>query len=267
MKKWEEERLKKIYKQKIKAAKSTVNTNNRPKSSKTPGMAPKANMRQSTAGISRRTTIRNSNDYMISPGTDPSMNSKISDLISEEISLEMDEIPIDQTLVFKLLQSFKLQQYAKKMQEYGFGMEVYKLSILTEKEREKLIENLRPLPGHSFRFDDMFTFLEAIYPRESAAKELKRPGNYTHYNVDPDHKFLAASDQMKPKKTKRSLIKRYERLDPYKKDEINQRFLNNLKIKGGINIGNLIRQVVRPTPVIQNIFPPDQFGYEDILSQ
>jgi hypothetical protein len=267
MKKWEEERRKKIYNDKIKAVKSTVNTNNRPKSSKTPGMHSKNTMRQSTAGIGRRSTIRNSSDYMVSPGTDPSMSSKIGDLISEEVSLEMDEIPVDQTLVFKLLQSFKLQQYAKKMMEYGFGMEVYKLAILTGKEREKLIENLRPLPGHTFRFDDMFTFLEAIYPRENAARELARPNHLTYHNNDPENKFLAASNQQKPKKKTRSLIKKYERLDPYKKDEINKRFLDNLKIKGGISIGKLIKQVIRQTPVIQNIFPPDQFGYEDILGQ
>ena len=114
----------------------------------------------------------------------------------------------------------------------------------------------------------MFTFLEAVYPRESAAKELKRPGTYTQYNKDGEQRFLAASNQIhhKTKKKKRSLVKRYEKLHPYKREEINKRFIDNLKIKGGINMG-MLHQVEKPVSIIQNIFPPDQFGYEDIINQ
>lgn len=268
MKKWEEERRKKIYKKKLKQTKSIVNTNNRPKSSKTPGMHSKNYMRQSTAGSTRRVTNRASTEYLISPVSDPSASWKMSDLVSEDISLEFDEVPLDQTLIFKLLQGFKLQQYAKKMNEFGFGMEIYKLAILSEKEKDKLIEDLRPLPGHSFKFQDMFTFLNTVYPRENARRDMKKAGTATQYNRGEDNRFLASSNQIhhKTKKKKKSLIKRYERLDPYKRDLINKRFLDNLKIKGGINIATLWNQVVTPMPVIQNIFPPDQFGYEDILN-
>jgi hypothetical protein len=242
MKKWEEERRKKIYQQKIKTAKGVVNSNNRPASGKKPPSSVKNSAKQSTSAVSsRRLGSRGSVEYMASPQTDPSVSAKMSDLISEDSSYEANEIPVDQTLIFKLLQAFKLQQYAKKMQEFGFGMEIYKLAILNEKEKEKLIDDLRPLPGHQFRFDDMFTFLEAVYPRESAARELKRPGHATQYNKDGENRFLASSNQH-PHKTKRSnksLIKKYERLDVFKRDEINKRFLSNLKIKGGISIGNL----------------------------
>ena len=241
MKKWEEERRKKILKQKLKQAKSIVNTNVRPKSSKNPGLHSKNNMRQSTAGFTRRSAARGSTEYLVSPVSDPSASSKLSDMMNEEISMEEEEIPLDQTLIFKLLQAFKLQQYAKKMKEFGFGMEIYKLAIISDKERDKLLENLRPLPGHSFRFEDMFTFLDAVYPRENARRELKRPGHATQYNMGNENKFLAASNQIhnKTKKKKKSLIKRYERLDPQKRQLINQRFLDNLKIKGGINIASL----------------------------
>jgi hypothetical protein len=162
----------------------------------------------------------------------------MSDLMSDELSYELDEIPIDQTLIFKLLQAFKLQQYAKKMLEFGFGMEVYKLAILTEKEKDKLINDLRPLPGHQFRFDDMFKFIDTVYPRENAVKELRKSGNSTYYGVE--QKFMAVSNQNNQKaKPKKSVLKKYERLDAHKKDEINQRFLENLKIKGGISISAL----------------------------
>jgi len=264
MKKWEEERLKKLHQKKVRAAKKVVNSNNRPSSSKKPGLHSKNSMKQSTSGSSsRRAGSRTSTEFLVSPHTDPSVSSKISDLMADEVNLEIDEIPFDQTLIFKLLQAFKLQQYSKKMQEFGFGMEVYKLSILTEKEREKLICDLRPLPGHQFRFDDMFTFIEAVYPRENAIKELRKPGHATIYN----EAFAVSNVKNPATKTKRSLIKKYERLDVHRKDEINRRFLDNLKIKGGISIGNLCNQVNRPAPIIESIFPPSQFGYEEIMNQ
>ncbi len=240
MKKWEEERRKKIYKKKLKQAKSIVNTNNRPKSSKTPGLHSKNLIRQSTAGSARSNINRGSTEYFVSPVSEPA-STKVSDILSEEISVEYEEIPLDQTLIFKLLQAFKLQQYAKKLREFGFGMEIYKLAILSEKERDKLIENLRPLPGHGFKFEDMFTFLEAVYPRDSARRELRKPGNMTHYSKFRDNRVLASSNQIhhKTKKKKKSLVKRYERLDPYKRELINKRFLDNLKVKGGMNIASL----------------------------
>lgn len=267
MKKWEEERKKKIHKQKIKSAKGVVNSNNRPMSSKKPGMHSKNTMRQSTSATSSsKGGPRSSTEFIVSPHTDPSMSPKFSDLMSDELSYELDEIPIDQTLIFKLLQAFKLQQYAKKMLEFGFGMEVYKLAILTEKEKDKLINDLRPLPGHQFRFDDMFKFIDAVYPRENAVKELRKSSNSTYYGAE--QKFMAVSNQNNLKtKPKRSVMKKYERLDSHKKDEINQRFLENLKIKGGISIGALCHQVNHPTPIIESIFPPSQFGYEDIMGQ
>ena len=67
-------------------------------------------------------------------------------------------------------------------------------------------------------------------------------------------------------KTKKSLMKKYERLDVVRRDEINKRFLNNLKIKGGISLVDLCHQVYKPASFIERVFPPDQFGYEDILS-
>ena len=133
MKKWEEERLKKIYQQKIKSAKSIVNTNNKPGSTKKSTPVMKNWMRQSTSASSAiRPGVRNSSEWLSSPEIDPLTASKFSDIISEESSYEVSTMPVDQTLIFKLLQAFKLQQYAKKMQEFGFGMEIYKLAITSK---------------------------------------------------------------------------------------------------------------------------------------
>lgn len=61
-------------------------------------------------------------------------------------------------------------------------------------------------------------------------------------------------------------MRKYEQLDVIKRDEINKRFLNNLKVKGGISLVDLCHQVYKPATFIERVFPPDQFGYEDILS-
>jgi hypothetical protein len=130
---------------------------------------------------------------LTSPEHDPLTASKFSDIISEESSYEVSTMPVDQTLIFKLLQAFKLQQYAKKMQEFGFGMEIYKLAIMNETEKLKLIDDLKPLPGHQYKFEDMFTFIETIYPRESAARELKRSSNNAISSPENEHRFIAIS--------------------------------------------------------------------------
>lgn len=63
MKKWEQERLNKIYKQKIKAAKSIVDTNNKPGSTKKSTPVIKNAMRQSTSASSAiRPGVRTSSE-------------------------------------------------------------------------------------------------------------------------------------------------------------------------------------------------------------
>ena len=152
---------------------------------------------------------------------------------------------------------------------------------MNDREKLKLIDDLKLLPGHQYKFEDMFTFLETIYPRESAARELKRSSNNPMSSPENEQRFIAISGSNpkrwmsakhkpihnKTKKTKRSLMKKYEKLDVAKRDEINKRFLNNLKIKGGISLIDLCHQVYKPASFIDKVFPPDQFGYEDILSQ
>lgn len=183
MKKWEEERLKKIHQQKIKKTKSRVNTNNTShKSLKNSGM------RASTASTGKRES------YKISDIGSPVIS---NDVMSEENSYEISTTPVDQTLVFKLLKAFKLQQYAKKMQEFGFGIEIYKLAIMNDREKLKLIDDLKLLPGHQSRFEDMFVFLETIksqYLSNQPGMRFKQSmENLTQYNVSNENLFIATS--------------------------------------------------------------------------
>lgn len=50
--------------------------------------------------------------------------------------------------IFKFLQAFKLQQYAKQFRDFGFAQDVCKLALLPPRDRHDLINKLNLMPGH-----------------------------------------------------------------------------------------------------------------------
>lgn len=46
------------------------------------------------------------------------------------------------------------------MDLYGFSDDIYKLSFLSHREREDLIDNLNMIPGHRERINDLFKIVE-----------------------------------------------------------------------------------------------------------
>ena len=93
------------------------------------------------------------------------------DHASFQISGSIENITI--LPIFKLLQAFKLQQYAKALTELGFGFEVYKLSILGESRKYSLINKLNLMPGHRARFIDFFDTISKVSPQD----EIKSKSN------------------------------------------------------------------------------------------
>lgn len=75
--------------------------------------------------------------------------------------------------IFKLLQAFKLQQYAKTFTDLGYGFEVYKVALLLPKQRHGLLNKLNLMPGHRARFISLFEIIDQIYPKEEKFKMLK----------------------------------------------------------------------------------------------
>jgi len=65
----------------------------------------------------------------------------------------MEDSPQDlnKMTIFKLLKGFKLQQYSNKMCQLGFKQDIYKLSFLSHRERDDLMELMNMLPGHRER--------------------------------------------------------------------------------------------------------------------
>lgn len=81
-----------------------------------------------------------------------------------------DLVPIQDTPIYKLLKAFKLEQYAKMMQEHGFSVEIYKLVLLNDDQ----INRFQVLPQHSQRFAEMFTFVHQLWSKEEAMAEIKQ---------------------------------------------------------------------------------------------
>ena len=46
----------------------------------------------------------------------------------------------------------------------GITDEVYKLALLNQREKKELLGGLKLLPGHSFKFEDLFEFIAQVYP-------------------------------------------------------------------------------------------------------
>ena len=79
--------------------------------------------------------------------------------------------------IFKLLQLFKLQQYAKSLTELGFGFEIYKLWLINETSKYNLINKLNLMPGHKARFSHFFESISKTFVKEEKPKSQQRQNN------------------------------------------------------------------------------------------
>ena len=62
--------------------------------------------------------------------------------------------------IYQLLRAFNLQQYTLKLAEKGYSSEVYKLALLTARQREELIDQLKVLPGHKAKLAGFFAVID-----------------------------------------------------------------------------------------------------------
>lgn len=111
-------------------------------------------------------------DPILSPSTASSMNQTMGEMNV------LDKKHTNETLIFKLLAGFNLQQYTKQFIERGISDEIYKLALLSSREKAELYGSMKLLPGHGQRFEDMFDFLMQVYPRENAKQEIVSQTTY-----------------------------------------------------------------------------------------
>ena len=58
------------------------------------------------------------------------------------------------------MRAFNLQQYTLKLAEKGYGTDVYKLALMTAKNRDDLVEQLKPMPGHRAKLAGFFAVID-----------------------------------------------------------------------------------------------------------
>lgn len=56
---------------------------------------------------------------------------------------------------YKLLRTVNLQQYTKGFIVRGYGINLGKLALLSEKSRRDLYEDLKVMPGHAVKLDNI----------------------------------------------------------------------------------------------------------------
>ena len=64
-----------------------------------------------------------------------------------------DKKNYDSIPAYKLLRTAGLQQYTRGFIQRGYGINLGKLSMITEDEKKKLYEDLKILPGHTVKLD------------------------------------------------------------------------------------------------------------------
>lgn len=184
--------------------------------------------------------------------------------------------------IFKLLQAFKLQQYAKTFVDLGYGHEVYKVAILLPRQRHELLNKLNLMPGHRARFLSLFEIIDQIYPKEEKFRmvmEFKRPGKSragtaTNFMPKPDN----SDNSSKSSNKRRSLIKQYNSLDKRAKKEVNEKFIRKIKENKpnaymnsqNINLQNILHEHVsqsKTRKAIKKIFPPSMYDAKAFLDE
>jgi len=67
---------------------------------------------------------------------------------------ELNSIPI-----YKLLKSMGLQQYTRELIIRGYGVNISKLALLRDSERQKLFEDIKVLPGHTTKLNKIIEYI------------------------------------------------------------------------------------------------------------
>ena len=80
---------------------------------------------------------------------------------------QLTELPL-----YQLLKAFKLQQYTLKMHDLGYGVDVYKLALLTPAQRDNFVEQLKVMPGHRAKIAGFFSVIDEIYPRQKVLEQI-----------------------------------------------------------------------------------------------
>jgi len=61
--------------------------------------------------------------------------------------------------IYKLLKPMGLQQYTRELIIRGYGVNISKLALLRDNERQKLFEDIKVLPGHTTKLNKIIEYI------------------------------------------------------------------------------------------------------------
>ena len=131
----------------------------------------------------------------------------------------------------------------------GYGQDIYKLALLTYRQREDMISELKIMPGHKAKLAGFFSVVDELYPRDAVVEQIKQ--------LTPAQMPNANRKRLGPQKT---IIQQYEQLDKGTKQIFNQEFLACLEQQ---KMGQVINQHVdleESSNAMNEIFPPEYYG-------
>ncbi|EGR28093.1 n-terminal domain protein [Ichthyophthirius multifiliis] len=217
MKKWEEQQKNKIYQQKIKNAKpALLSINKSGKLNKSLNDSKHISQLRSPNNIYYQEKQISINDYYY--------NEKQNIL----------QIPL-----YKLLKMFNLQQYAKELITRGFGYDLTKFRNLTQNQIETLFTDIKVLPGHNTKLNNLLIYINEITP-------IVEQNDFQHFKSGTNNTNKQRQDERKKSITKinsqkNMLIKTQTKLI---KKKSSQQFSQNLICKNTqINKQNKLQHI------------------------
>ncbi len=62
----------------------------------------------------------------------------------------------------------------QRLTEMGFGDDVYKLALLSHRQRDDIINDLHVLPGHRSKLTDFFRIIDSLYPKSTIGRTIEQ---------------------------------------------------------------------------------------------
>ena len=55
----------------------------------------------------------------------------------------------------------------QKLEEWGYGDDIYKLSMISKNKQLEIVEQLEPMPGHRVKLLELFSKIENVIPKSN----------------------------------------------------------------------------------------------------
>ena len=190
--------------------------------------------------------------------------------ISDFSNMRKETIQVTDIPIYHLLKAFKLQQYSLKMNDLGYGHDMYKLALLTQQQREDFVDQLKVMPGHRAKIAGFFSVIDELFPRSVVQEQISAvtPNRAVGRIGAKKGRIQSATRTRYHLGPQKTLLQQYEKLDRITKQAFNNQFLQSLE---GVKqtIPQLLSQHVdieESSRAFNELFPPAHiFGNEQMI--